>query len=481
MNALRRRIAAPVRAMLSTTGQRKRAAMIAVAAPLAACFGLGLLLGALGADWGALPLAAVFLAAAGLAVLAARALLGAAQSLRRRQTESWIPEKLRPLTVVVSQDTARRVNIIHPAVDTKHFFGGFIAVFNLARRLSQRGHRVRLITLEPSRLPGDWRERISGYQGLEGVFDRLELVGAERRQPLDVNPGDTIIATHWTAAHVANQAAASIGQRLVYLIQEYEPFIFPMGSAAALARQSYDLPHAAIFSTGLLRDYFTAHRIGVFADGEAAGQRDSVVFDNAITPVGPVSAEELRRPGPRRLLFYGRPEQHATRNLYEIGVMALDAAVAAGHLAGIELAAVGSVEPSGRRFYLPRSGASVEMIPRASQSEYAQMLGSSDLGLALMYTPHPSLVPVEMALAGMVTVTNTFENKDQESLAAISTNLIAAAATVEDIAAAVGAAADRLEDLDARARGSRMSWPLSWDEALNDSVMAGVERLMEPG
>ena len=48
-----------------------------------------------------------------------------------------------------------------------------------------------------------------------------------------------------------------------------------------------------------------------------------------------------------------------------------------------------------------------------------------------MYTPHPSLVPIEMASAGMLTVTNSFENKTPEAMAAISPNLIAAEPTVE--------------------------------------------------
>jgi hypothetical protein len=33
-----------------------------------------------------------------------------------------------------------------------------------------------------------------------------------------------------------------------------------------------------------------------------------------------------------------------------------------------------------------------------------------------MYTPHPGLVAIEMAAAGMATVTNTFENKDAAAL-----------------------------------------------------------------
>jgi hypothetical protein len=37
-----------------------------------------------------------------------------------------------------------------------------------------------------------------------------------------------------------------------------------------------------------------------------------------------------------------------------------------------------------------------------------------------MDTPHPSLVPLEMASAGMLVVTSTFENKTYDALRAIS-------------------------------------------------------------
>ena len=77
----------------------------------------------------------------------------------------------------------------------------------------------------------------------------------------------------------------------------------------------------------------------MFADEREHGERSSATFDNAITPVGPVDADDPRREGPRRLLFYARPEVHAARNLFEVGMMALDAAIASGGFSGGELAA----------------------------------------------------------------------------------------------------------------------------------------------
>jgi hypothetical protein len=100
------------------------------------------------------------------------------------------------------------------------------------------------------------------------------------------------------------------------------------------------------------------------------------------------------------------------------------------------------------------------------------------VGLALMYTPHPGLVALEMAAAGMPTVTNTFDNKDAAALERISSNLIATDPTVEGIAAALGVAEARAGHLGERAHGSRVAWPTSWDEALADETLVRIEGLL---
>jgi hypothetical protein len=471
--------------LVASTAARKRALLALATLPLAAAFiaGVALGVGAQSGGWGTLAILASIPVALLCAWLAGRTLFRAAQSVRRVQGAFWLVDKLEPLRLAVQDGAPRRVNIVHPAIDLKHFFGGFIAVFNLARRLSERGHSVRLIALEGPELPSDWRGQLARYEGIGRSVDALEVAfAAGRSRPIEVNPADTLIATHWTAAHVAAAALPELrAERFLYLIQEYEPFIFPMGSAAALARGSYELPHTALFSTDLLRDWFAAQRIGVYSAGSDAGNAASASFENAITPVGPVDPEALHPHGPRRLLFYARPEEHASRNLFEVGAMALDRAVAAGRFSGWDLVGVGTVESGGSALVLPSSGRTLQLAPRTSQGEYADLLRSSDVGLALMYTPHPSLVPIEMAAAGMPTVTNTFENKDAAALARISSNLIAAEPSVEGVSAALAQAEGQCERLEQRAAGSRVNWPSRWADALDDAVMAEVERLLTFG
>jgi hypothetical protein len=455
----------------------------AVALAIAFTAGTAIGVGAQSGGWGAIAILAAIPVALLAGLIAGRALLAAALSMRRARSASWITDKLEPLRLVVRDDAPVRIDIVHPAIDLKHFFGGFIAVFNLARRLSERGHRVRVIALDEPGLPRDWRAQLARYEGIGDSVEGLEVCfAADRCRPVEMNPGDALIATHWTAAHVAATALGDLrAERFLYLIQEYEPFIFPMGSAAALARASYELPHAALFSTEPLRNWFAEHAIGVFAGGRVAGEQDSLSFDNAITPVGPVTPAELRRPPPGRLLFYARPEEHGSRNMFELGAMALDAAICSGSLEGWELAGVGTVEPGSRTVTLPGSGASLRLLPRAPQAEYARLLRGFDLGLALMYTPHPSLVPIEMCAAGMCTVTNSFETKDAAALHRISSNLIVAEPSVDSIAAALTEAEARTGEIDSRATGSQVQWPASWDDALDSELMAEIELLVGVG
>ncbi len=483
MSGLRKWLTTAKASRLSSTRGRKLAGVYLVAIPLVLSFVAGLIAEAITQSL-SFPLIGSIVATvlvAGLAWFAARRIVDGARTIRTTQRALWITEKIAPITVEVSKREPERINIIHPAIDLKHFFGGFITVFSLARRLLERGHRVRLVTLEGLDLPGDWREQLSAYQGIGDSIHRLEVFDASDRSiPVRMNAADRLLATHWTAAHVASRAAEGLEtNQFCYLIQEFEPFIFPLGSAAVLAEHSYELPHTAIFSSELLQDYFATIETGVFAVGPVEGRENSVAIRNAITPIGPVGAEELRHPGKKRLIFYARPEEHAARNLFEIGTMALDKALAGGHFSGWEICAIGNVDLGHGTLTLPESGVALTLIPRETEARYAETLKSADVGLSLMGTPHPSLVPIEMASAGLVTVTNIFENKDEAALTAISGNLLAARRSVIDVAAALVEAEIRSQDLEARARNSEVDWPSSWGVALDEEKMEAIEALLE--
>ncbi len=392
-----------------------------------------------------------------------------------------LADKVRPLELSVRAEAPARVNLLIPTIDLRHFFGGYIAKLNLARRLAEQGQRVRLVTVdETPPLPPSWRRTVESYEGLGGIFDRVEVAFAREDPPVEASPADRFIATTWWTAHVARAAAAAVGgDRFVYLIQECEPFSFPMGAFAALARQSYEFPHFAVFSTEFLRDYFRRHSLGVYSQGAEAGERHSVAFQNAITPIEPPAEADLAERGSRRLLLYARPEPHAARNMFELAILGLARAVADGVIGPEwELHGVGAVG-GGEPAVALGDDRVVELLPRRSQDEYARLLREHDVGLALMYTPHPSLVPIEMASAGMLTVTNSFENKTAEAMAEVSSNLITVPPSVEGIVEGLREAVGGAGDAARRAEGARVRWSRDWDSSFDEGVMERIAWFLE--
>ena len=255
-------------------------------------------------------------------------------------------------------------------------------------------------------------------------------------------------------------------ERFLYLIGDYEPLRYPAGTFAALAAESYSFPHFALFSSELLRDYFRRHGIGVY--GSAAGDRTSAVFEEAVTVAPPTRRGSLparataalpRRAGARGRARDVRARRARARRALEHGAFAGE----------WTLHAVGTGR-SGRRLDLG-GGEWMHLLPTSAAADSGALMRSSDVGLAPMHAPQPGLVPIEMARAGMLAVTTTYEHKDAGALAAISPNLVAAEPTVDGIAAALAAAAAGARDADRRLRGSAVRWSLDWDSSFDDELL----------
>ena len=246
-------------------------------------------------------------------------------------------EKIAPLRLAVSDDAPRRVNLLIPSIDLQHFFGGYIGKFNLARRLAARGERVRIVTVDPvGALPESWRRDVEAYSGLAGMLDEVEVVFGRESQGIEMSRGDALIATTWWTAHLADAALRSLdADRFLYLIQEYEPFTFPMGTYAALAAESYTLPaHRACSRPSCCATTSAATR-SASTRRRRRRRRARPRSTTRSPPIDPPAAAELAGRSPRRLLFYARPEPHAARNMFELGVLALSRALERGAFEGL--------------------------------------------------------------------------------------------------------------------------------------------------
>jgi hypothetical protein len=383
--------------------------------------------------------------------------------------------KIDPLDLEVDGAEPERVNVLVPGVDLGGLFGGYIGIFNLARRLSTPQRPARIVCFEwgAKSLPADWQQMIEGYSGLRGLFDEVEFAfPPDRRRRLRVSPNDRFVATTWWSAHLAEDAGRRLGRdEFLYVIQDYEPLFYPWGTWHALAEQSYGFSHSALFSTEFLRDFFRDRRLGVYGNGR--GDSVAAAFRNAITPIEPPSIAELAAGRRRRLLFYTRLEDYSPRNLFELGTLALTDLVADGTIdSSWDLYGIGTVGGA-TKFRLGR-GVDLEILPRQPEDRYADLLRKHDVGLSLMLSPHPSLVPLEMASAGMLVVTNSYANKTPDAMSHISENLITVEPTRAGIARGITTAIREADDLERRARGAHINWNTSWDDALPDEL---VQRL----
>jgi hypothetical protein len=124
-------------------------------------------------------------------------------------------------------------------------------------------------------------------------------------------------------------------------------------------------------------------------------------------------------------------------------------------------------------------GFSLRLLPKVSLKEYVALLPTYDIGLSLMLTPHPSLTPIDMAAAGLVTVTNTYANKTREAWATVSRNIIAVHPTVDGIRDGLIEARRRVDDHKARVAGARVNWPTSWAESFDACFTSALRRFVE--
>jgi hypothetical protein len=401
---------------------------------------------------------------------------------RSHPAVDFIRQKIAPLNLDLVSNGQERVNILISIIDFRYFFGGYIGVFNLAKKLAGTGFRIRMLIVDECKYqPEVWKKEIRKYEGLEDFFDLVEVDYVFKRdRAIPVSKGDVFLATSWWTAHIADYARKYLNSRkFVYLIQEFEPVFYPLGTFAALALESYSFPHYALLSTGILREYFKQNRLGVFREQEQSGEQGSIAVENAILKFD-VDSIKMAHNEKKKLLFYARPEEHAARNMFELGMLAISNLIIDGHFQDKEweFYGIGSVEWGNHTIKL-HENTNIKLLPKMSLEEYKKLLPGFDIGISLMMSPHPSLPPLEMAAAGLKVVTNIFANKTAECLKGISPNIIPAEPTVDGLEEALKKAIEDCDNYDDRIKGTQINWSQSWDDTYNDEVLDKIKDFIE--
>jgi hypothetical protein len=266
-----------------------------------------------------------------------------------------------------------------------------------------------------------------------------------------VHGNDIFVVCDWRNAAGLMQSVRP--ERMVYLLQNDERLFAP--AAEDFVRCSEIMGNDRlrfVVDSRLLYDH-------MLAQGFQNLREHGEYFEPAC-PLQPMDPEYGSGRRKRTFLFHGSP---ANRNeLYYRGLEAIEEAVLCGALSGdkweLHFLDLHCHDPAEERS-LPRivlRGGEEPVIHRnPNWPDYAELLRSADLGMALVCSPHPGYPVLQMAAAGAVVITNRFHGK--ESLEAYATNIFCAEPSVADLVSAIGKGAELAADVRIRSENCKSS------------------------
>jgi hypothetical protein len=384
-----------------------------------------------------------------------------------------LERKVTPHTYRVVRARPQTVWFLIPRINPDIFFGGYASIIHLMEAFLRSGYRIGLFLFE------DVREAFNYYcyrrprSALAQRRDEIDIFSAFDREPFLYGANDIFIAySTWEALWADAYAKNTTRKSFAFLVQEYESVFHGHDSVRFIVDMAYKLPHVALFNSALLEKFFRHQRLGVFE--RDPGSEQFLTFEHVLTDVGLPTRRALRKRSTRKVLVYARPEAHAARNLLEICLIALRKAVAA-NVFGRRYEFIGIGALSGPQYVDLGMGHSLEILPKVDPDAYAKLLEDTDIGLSLMYAPHPSLIPFEMVNAGAVVITNTFSNRDPATLKARSPRLIPVDLTIDGIVSGLQRAVRLAEDFELRTNVAHsVPSAANWSEVFDTAFIEGL-------
>lgn len=301
--------------------------------------------------------------------------------------------------------------ILIPTLNPSEVFAGIATAVDIGLGLAVDGHHVRFITLDLPIASKAASERF--LWGRIGAVDsatknRISLHCSCQEDTIPAHADDIFMATAWWSAHVIQELVQDhpfSTSRFVYLIQDFEPNFYAWGPEYADAWASYAFEFEPIFNTDLLRQYFADQGFQFAID-------DTISFRPSIDISRYTCGKRISGGARKRLALYGRPE--VDRNMFPTAIEALSRFIAAHELGpeDIEIVSMGLKHDD----VMLANGVQVHSLGKLAWEDYPSYLLGIDLGLCLMYSPHPSHPPIEMAASGARVVVNGFGPKDLSEL-----------------------------------------------------------------
>lgn len=315
----------------------------------------------------------------------------------------------------------RRLNLVINNISAGNVFGGAATAMIFGALLANRWDcELRIVTRSghpAARVFGDLlnANNIPFSKNVEFLYASVEDPNAR----IPVGEGDLFLTTSWWTTETVRQTIPS--SRILYLLQEDERIFYSQDDEHVRCSRVFEDPELTfILNTELLY----THLVG---EGFNSIKTNGMWFEPSWPEQLFFRNEADFAQKPRNFFFYARPLH--LRNLYHLGIEAIHTAIQHGVLNPSEwnFHFVGSDIPQ----FQITPWSRVILHQNLAWREYANLVRGMDLGLSLMYSPHPSYPPIDLAASGAVVVTNRYKHK--QDLRRYSDNIVCCDLDVESI------------------------------------------------
>jgi GT2 family glycosyltransferase len=349
--------------------------------------------------------------------------------------------ELEPIGTFYAAHPDRRLNLVTDSVNSGSLFGGVATSLILAALLANKwGCELRIITrTEKADTKNVGTILTANNIPFEKNIEFLFANQFESECSIPISENDLFLTTSWWTTESVRRTVGS--HRILYLLQEDERTFYPYGEYHRRCSDVLRDPDIRfILNTQLLYNHFVK-------DG-FTGIKDHGIWFEPSWPRHLFYLDETTE-DKRNFFFYARPN-HA-RNLFYLGIETIVAAINRNvldpeewnfHFVGKDLPAV----------QLTSSCAAI-VHQNLGWADYARLVRRMHLGLSLMYSPHPSYPPIDLAASGAVVVTNTYGVK--QNLDLYSENILCRRLDVDSLVEGLDTALTLVKDDDTRQRNYR--------------------------
>ncbi len=320
--------------------------------------------------------------------------------------ENYMHKFHQPISTISDiNKSERRLNFVTDSIEPHSLLGGVATALIIVSKFANKTNMpLRIITRTTAVNPLDYFNimKVLSVKPANNIefysdFDRNSSNAVVNKLPIHEN--DFFVATSWWSA--AAIIKTSLRKRFFYILQEVETYFYPYGDQHYFTSKIMKNPNIDfIVNSEYLWNYFKNTEPNIIANG--------VYFTPAFSHMKNAKINFEKKSGKYKLFFYARESN--PRNLFYTGISILNNAILQGVLntEEWEICFAGQSVPD----FVFCDNSKPTVLGLMDWKVYREFLQTVDLALCLMYTPHPSYPPFDVAINGGVVLTNKHQNKE---------------------------------------------------------------------